>query len=379
MKVKGVTMGRTRWLLAVTSLVLAISPAGVAWGAPTSLEVFIRLDCSSVSGRIEPDLPLTVAVADQNGALKGFASVTSSGGSFAVDFSEGYWPFLQIVPGDTVTVAADGTQYRHTVSRILVASLDPTTGAVAGKVSPRRPTVDIYQNYSRLTASGWQDGWLSREGLVTSADGTFRTTFAKLRRLDSISIEYTTRVPARGAFTVYHEVSVPGLDVTLDASIARLYAERGRTFEGRLAGSLGALKGVARTTTTNTFDDDEGVLDFRTAAGDPIPIAVGDRLAVTGRWSFGATVPNLRLAVRVASDRLSGKTRPGGVVQLDLWLLGDDGGLLNHEEAFVVADDQGAFVWDAAGDIRPGDVASAVVVEGVGNIFRRYATAPPLD
>lgn len=372
-------MRMARLLLAVTTLAFAVVPARIAHGAPASLEVYVRLYCSSVSGSIDPDLPITVTVTGADGALKGHAAVTSSGGSFDVDFADGAWPFLQIVPGDTVTVAADGARYRHTLSRIAVDRLDPATGAVSGKVSPRRPTVDVYQNAARLTATGWEDGWVSRERLPTGADGSFSTTFARLRRLDGVSVEYTRGTPANGAFTIYHELTVPGLDVTLGASVARIYAERGRTFAGRLASGGGALKGTARASTTNTYDDDEGVFDFRTAAGDPVAIAANDRLTVTGKWSFSAAVPALALALRVPSDRLTGRTRPNGAVQLDLWLLGDDGGLLSHEVAFLAADGKGVFAWDAPGDVRPGDVAAVTALDAQGNLFRRYATAPPLE
>jgi len=364
-------------LLAVTSLVLAVIPVSVAWGAPTSLEVFVRLNCSSVSGRIAPDLPLRITVSGAGGVLKGYAAVTSSSGGFDVDFSDGSWPFLQIVPGDTVTVTADGAIYKHTLSRISLVRLDPATGAVSGQVTPRRPTVSVYQNYRRLTATGWQGDWVSREDLPTSPAGAFSTSFAKLRRLDDLSVEYTVGTAAKAAFTVHHDVDVPGLDATLGASIARLYAERGRTFEARLANRVGAVKGISRTTTTNTYDDDEGVFDFRTAAGDPVAIVGNDRLAVTSRWSFAAPVPAIGLTLRVPTDRMTGKTRPKGVVEINLWLLDDSGALLGHEEAYVIADGTGAFTWDASGDIRPGDQGSMAVVDGQGNIFRRYATAPP--
>lgn len=371
-------MGRAKLFLAVTSLALAVMPVRVAWGAPTSLEVFTRLNCSSVSGRIAPDLPLTITVSGAGGVVKGFAAVTSSGGSFDIDFSQGSWPFMQIVPGDTVTVDADGAQYKHTLSRITLISLDPATGVVSGQVTPRRPTVNVYQSSSRLTATGWQGGWVSREDLPTSPAGVFSASFAKLRRLDNLSVEYTVGKAAKGAFTVYHEVEVPGLDVTLGASIARLHAERGRTFEGRLANLAGAVKGVSQATTTNTYDDDEGVFDFRTAAGDPVAIIGNDRLAVTGRWSFSALVPAISLSLRVLGDRVTGRTRPNGVVGIDLWLLDDAGGLQSHEEAYVAADGTGAFAWTAAGDIRPGDQGSISVVDGQGNIFRRYAAAAPV-
>ncbi len=349
------------------------------WSAP---RLAVQVGAAGVGGTAAPGLRLTarllapdgteVAAAStvvQDFAGLGFAGIEDlapRSGAFFLRFQDIAGEGVPVRPGDTVRVTS-GDEAAELVVPLLDGSVIVESDLVTGRTEPGRAVA--------IQAVPFGGGRATAR-VVADANGAFGHAFAgqpDLRYNDTVSL-----VLDEAGHSVARAITVPGLTLDLDASRlgGTVWPNTRFRLEARRAGAL-----VAGATGVSAAD---GVLDARLvdAAGAPVPLLPGDRVAVIlitrdAGAPLEMTVPEVAITADAAADRVAGRASPGGRLVV---LAGSAGAGFSLAQSWPDIAADGTWVADFVPrwDVAPGTAVLAQYHLPEGHVARRTHYVPQL-
>lgn len=349
------------------------------WSAP---RLAVQVGAPGLGGTAAPGLRLTARLTAPDGAVVaeaatvvpdyaglGFAGAETfapQSGSFFLRFEDIAGEGVPVQPGDTVRLTSGGE-----TAEVRVPVLDGTviveSDLVTGHTEPGRAVAIQAVPFG---------GGRATVNVVADASGAFSHAFAgqpDLRYNDTVSLALDA-----GGHSVARTVTVPGLTLDLDAS--RL----GGTVWPNTRFRLEARRGGSVFATATGVSAPDGILDARLvdAAGAPVPLQAGDRLAVIlitrqGGAPLEMTVPELSITADAAADRVAGRATPGGRLVV---LAGRAGAGFSLSQAWPAIAADGAWAADFVPrwDVAPGTAIAAQYHLPEGHVARRTHYVPQL-
>jgi hypothetical protein len=340
----------------IASFTLLLVTASVASARLTFINIYQR----EMTGEAWEPGVVKVTLKDKDGVVKGYEEHVVSGGRWDVSFPPGGI----VVPGDQVVVRLGAMTWEHRVGPIVVTKLSAAKDLIRGTVPPGKPLAGYVVWRSSLTPTGWiKEDFKYQE--IGPADGKFSavtTAVVDLLRGDLVGVGYL-----EGDFVVLRKDYVPGLEASLGGHWVNLKGLAGKTYGVSLLNPRGKVKGSVTAYVPRPGEPD-GAL-FRRQDGTPIAITPGDRIAVTGRFGFVATVPPLD--VTVGGSTVNGVTVPGAGLAVQATLFDTNGATFKYLYCYPQTDPgTGAFSCSWAGEtIKAADKVSVIVQDPLGDRY----------
>ena len=371
------------WLLVLT-LALTVVPWTEAAGPQQSVgRMQVTIWGNIVSGTTAPRQPITVTLLAETGDVR--ASATTVGltsGAFDVDLRDPLGRSVAIRPTDAVEVVqVSGDPFLVRVPN-LSAQADLVADAIIGR-GPAGKDIAVSVEYEADGDTGNRTSLSTR----TDANGDFRADFAGRRELLRGMGGKLAMLDGRVEFVTGW--AAPRLAVDLAASVPDYYMVQvnvpaGQTARLRMLDPAGKLLLEGSRVAGFPFGPgaccmDTLTLPLRGPDGATVLPRAGDSVeGRVGEERVSMIIDPLVATVFAAEDRISGRTRPGAAVTIDVWRNPVFGAAGRHS-AQVTTDADGRFEQRLAGtfDVRYNDLV-LLTADFDGHVLRQPGAVPGL-